>query len=170
MTPDLQRASDEAARLFVDIYEKLETRKVAPGIDFKSLVDLFRDTLKNEGVGLLEALRDFKEKVVPNSLAIPHPLYLGLVNSSPLPGAAFADHLISTLNNNDGGVRQSALACEEEVILKEVYELPECWNGLTRGRKEHSVDSRARNGPHAKRLRGPPRGPALSRLRSLGRD
>src|SRR5271166_4631255 len=132
MTPDLERASDEASRLFVDIYEKWETRKVDPGIDFKSLVEVFRETLKDEGVGLLEALSDFREKVLPNSLAIPHPLYLGLVNSSPLPGAAFADHLISALNNNDGGVPQAALACEEEVIraFKEVFDLPECWNGL----------------------------------------
>src|SRR5271168_2178436 len=132
MTPDLQRASEEASRLFVDIYQKWETRKVDPGIDFKSLVELFRNTLKSEGVGLLEALRDFKEKVVPNSLAIPHPLYLGLVNSSPLPGAALADHLISALNNNDGGVPQAALACEEEVIraFRELYELPDTWNGL----------------------------------------
>ena len=132
MTADLKKASEEAARLFVDIYEKLETRKVDPGIDFKSLVEVFRHTLKNEGVGLLEALKDFGEKVIPNALAIPHPLYLGLVNSSPLPGAALADHLISALNNNDGGVPQSPLACEEEVIraFKEVFELPECWSGL----------------------------------------
>ena len=132
MTPDLERASEEASRLFVDIYEKLETRKVDPGIDFKSLVEGFRNTLKSQGVGLLEALRDFRETILPNSLAIPHPLYLGLVNSSPLPGAALADHLISALNNNDGGLPQPALACEEEVIraFKELFDLPGSWNGL----------------------------------------
>jgi aromatic-L-amino-acid decarboxylase len=129
---DLEIASAEASRLFVEIFEKLETRKVDPGIDFKSLVEVFRETLKDEGVGLLEALRDLRENVVPNCLAIPHPLYLGLVNSSPLPGAALADHLISALNNNDGGVPQAALACEEEVIraFKELFELPDRWNGL----------------------------------------
>jgi aromatic-L-amino-acid decarboxylase len=129
---NLEIASEEASRLFVEIFEKLEDRKVDPGIDFRSLVEVFRETLKGEGVGLLEALSDFREKVVPNCLAIPHPLYLGLVNSSPLPGAALADHLISALNNNDGGVPQAALACEEEVIraFKELYELPDTWNGL----------------------------------------
>jgi aromatic-L-amino-acid decarboxylase len=132
MGPDLERASEEASRLFVDIHEKLESRKVDPGIDFTSLVEIFRNTLNSEGVGLLEALRDFRDKVVPNTLAITHPLYLGLVNCSPLPGAALADHLISALNNNDGGVPQSALACEHEVIraFRELYELPESWNGL----------------------------------------
>jgi glutamate/tyrosine decarboxylase-like PLP-dependent enzyme len=129
---DLARASEEASRLFVEIYEKLETRKVDPGVDFKSLIEVFRESLKSEGVGLVAALEDFREKVIPNCLAIPHPLYLGLVNSSPLPGGAFADHLISALNNNDGGVPQAALACEEEVIraFKELYELPNSWNGL----------------------------------------
>jgi hypothetical protein len=39
---DLEKASAEASRLFVEIYEKLETRKVDPGIDFKSLVEVFR--------------------------------------------------------------------------------------------------------------------------------
>jgi glutamate/tyrosine decarboxylase-like PLP-dependent enzyme len=129
---DLASASEEAARLFVEIFEKLETRKADPGVDFDSLLEVFRETLKSEGVGLLAALRDFREKVVPNCLAIPHPLYLGLVNSSPLPGAALADHLISALNNNDGGVPQAALACEQEVIraFRELYELSASWNGL----------------------------------------
>lgn len=132
MTPDLRAASEEASRLFVDIYETLESRKVDPGIDFTSLVETFRHTVTNDGVGLLHALEDFRERILPNCLAIPHPLYLGLVNSSPLPGAALADHLISALNNNDGGVPQAALACEEEVIraLRELYELPDQWNGL----------------------------------------
>jgi aromatic-L-amino-acid decarboxylase len=129
---DLAAASEEAARLFVDIYETLETRKVDPGVDFESLIEVFKGSLKSEGVGLIAALRDFREQVVPNCLAIPHPLYLGLVNSSPLPGAAIADHLISALNNNDGGVPQAALACEAEVIraFKELYELSDSWNGL----------------------------------------
>ncbi len=129
---DLEIASEEASRLFVEIYKTLETRKVDPGIDFNALVEVFRDSLKDEGVGLLEALRDFRNNVVPNCLAIPHPLYLGLVNSSPLPGAALADHLISALNNNDGGVPQAARACEQEVIraFKALYELPDSWNGL----------------------------------------
>jgi aromatic-L-amino-acid decarboxylase len=129
---DLSVAAAEASRIFVEIYESLENRKVDPGIDFPSLRELFRGTLNSEGVGLLEALKDFREKVVPNCIAIPHPRYLGLVNSSPLPGGALADHLISALNNNDGGVPQAALACEEEVIraFKELFELPDDWNGL----------------------------------------
>src|SRR5262245_45397980 len=132
MTHDLQRAADEASRLFVHIYESWESRRIDPGLDFPSLVDLFRHTLTNDGVGLVEALKEFREKILPHALAVPHPLYWGLVNSSPLPGGALADSLISALNNNDGGVPESGLACEEEVIraFKELYEFDESWNGL----------------------------------------
>ena len=41
---NLEIASEEACRLFVEIFEKLETRKVDPGIDFNSLVEVFRAT------------------------------------------------------------------------------------------------------------------------------
>ena len=65
MSTDLQRASKEASRLFVDIYEKLETRKVDPGIDFKSLVDVFRNTLKNEAPGSSRLSRTSGKKFSP---------------------------------------------------------------------------------------------------------
>ncbi len=132
VTPDLAQASAEASRLLVEIYETLPTRKVDPGIDYESLVNAFRNTLSNEGVGLLQALKEFRGNVVPNCIAMAHPLYVGLVNSSPLPGAVLAEHLISALNNNDGGVPQAALACEEETIraFNELFELPEQWSGL----------------------------------------
>ena len=50
-------------------------------------------------------------------MGTPHPLYLGLVNSSPLPGAVLADLLISSLNNDGGAFHQSPAmtTCEEEV-------------------------------------------------------
>jgi hypothetical protein len=112
----LEEAAEYAAKLFVEIYLKLEQRKIDPGIDFKSLVGLFENTILDEGIGLIETLEEFHKKVLPNSIAIPHPLYLGLVNSSPLPAAALADLLVSALNNNDGGVPHSLRACEEEVI------------------------------------------------------
>lgn len=43
----------------------------------------------------------------------------GLVNSSPLPGAALGDLLISSLNNNGGAFHQSPAmtTCEEELVL-----------------------------------------------------
>ncbi len=46
---DLETASEEASRLFVEIYEKLETRKVDPGIDFKSLVEARSRVLEGRG-------------------------------------------------------------------------------------------------------------------------
>jgi hypothetical protein len=46
-------------------------------------------------------------------MGTPHPLYLGLVNSSPLPGAVLADLLISSLNNNGGAFHQISDCCSQ---------------------------------------------------------
>src|SRR5215475_741482 len=67
-------------------------------------------------------------------MGTPHPLYLGLVNSSPMPGAALADLLVSSLNNNGGAFHQSPAmtACEAEVIRSFVrlFELPPTAEGM----------------------------------------
>jgi aromatic-L-amino-acid decarboxylase len=67
-------------------------------------------------------------------MGTPHPLYLGLVNSSPLPGAALADLLVSSLNNNGGAFHQSPAmtACEAEVVraFARFYDLPNEAEGM----------------------------------------
>ena len=45
----------------------------------------------------MQALEEFEQWVLPASMGTPHPLYLGLVNCSPLPAAALAD-LLSPLS------------------------------------------------------------------------
>ena len=115
---DLEEAANKAAGLFVRIYRELEQRPVAPAITRAVLRQRFAGKLTEDGVGLVAALEDFKSLVLPCSMGTPHPLYLGLVNSSPLPGAALADLLISSLNNNGGAFHQSPAmtTCEEELV------------------------------------------------------
>lgn len=115
---DLEEAVSRAGALFLRIYRELEQRPVAPPITRTALRKQFAATLMEEGVGLARALEDFERWVLPGSMGTPHPLYLGLVNSSPLPGAALADLLISSLNNNGGAFHQSPAmtTCEEEVV------------------------------------------------------
>ncbi len=74
--------------------------------------------LDQQGIGLKAALQEFEETIVPNSLGITYPIYVGLVNSSPLPAAALADSLVSALDNNAGASHHGPAAnwCEEEVI------------------------------------------------------
>jgi glutamate/tyrosine decarboxylase-like PLP-dependent enzyme len=117
-TAGLQEAASKAAALFVSIYRELEQRPVAPPGTRAALRATFSGTLVEEGVGLLQALDEFERWVLPGSMGTPHPLYLGLVNSSPLPGAVLADLLISSLNNNGGAFHQSPAmtTCEEEVV------------------------------------------------------
>jgi aromatic-L-amino-acid decarboxylase len=114
----LEEAAAKAAALFVSIYRGLEQRPVAPPTSRAALRAAAAGSVAEEGVGLVRALEDFERWVLPGSMGTPHPLYLGLVNSSPLPAAALADLLISSLNNNGGAFHQSPAmtTCEEEVV------------------------------------------------------
>lgn len=114
----LEEAAAKAAAIFVSIYRGLEERPVAPPTNRAVLRAMIAGTVVDEGVGLLQALEDFEQWVLPGSMGTPHPLYLGLVNSSPLPGAALGDLLISSLNNNGGAFHQSPAmtTCEEELV------------------------------------------------------
>lgn len=114
----LEEAARRAGELFVEIYRGLEQRPAAPQVERNSLLDQFAGTLREEGVGLLPALEEFHQRVLPACMGTPHPLYLGLVNSSPLPAAVLADLLVSALNNNGGAFHQSPAmtACETEVV------------------------------------------------------
>jgi aromatic-L-amino-acid decarboxylase len=79
-------------------------------------------------------LEEFHDNVLPASMGTPHPLYLGLVNSSPMPGAALADLLVSSLNNNGGAFHQSPAmtACEAEAVrsFARLYGLPDSTEGM----------------------------------------
>ena len=114
----LEEAAKKAAAIFVSIYRELEERPVAPSMNRTALRAMIAGSLVDEGVGLVQALADFEQWVLPGSMGTPHPLYLGLVNSSPLPGAALGDLLVSSLNNNGGAFHQSPAmtTCEEELV------------------------------------------------------
>src|SRR5256714_14609560 len=114
----LEAAARRAGELFVEIYRGLERRPVAPAVERGTLLEQFAGTLGDDGIGLLAALDEVRDRVLPACMGTPHPPYLGLVNSSPLPGAALADLLVSSLNNNGGAFHQSPAmtACEAEVV------------------------------------------------------
>src|SRR5215831_18502115 len=130
----LEEAARKAADLFLQIYRGLEERPVVPTTGREALREAFSGTLTDEGVGLMRALDDFQRLVLPASMGTPHPLYLGLINSSPLPGAALADLLISSLNNNGGAFHQSPAmtACESAVVraFARLYDLPDTAEGM----------------------------------------
>lgn len=116
----LGRASARAAELFTKIYTELEQRRVDPGVTREQLGELFEGTLGVDGIGLEQTLHEFEAHVLPNSMNTPHPMYLGLVNSSPLPAGPLADLLLSSLNNNGGGFHQSpAISVLEHEVVRE---------------------------------------------------
>jgi glutamate/tyrosine decarboxylase-like PLP-dependent enzyme len=98
--------------------DNLKESRITPPADSAEIRTCFDGTLGRQGRGLLGALEDFERLVLPRSLAISNPMYMGLVNSSPLPGAALMDCLVSALDNNAGASHQgpSSEACEAEAI------------------------------------------------------
>ncbi len=125
----LEEAGRKALELFVEIYRGLESRRVEPGEAApRELAEAVAGALDDDGVGLLAALDEFAEVILPASMATPHPLYLGLVNSSPLPGAVLGDLLISALDNNGGAGHQNPATAvlEREVVrgFAELFGLP----------------------------------------------
>lgn len=114
-------AADRALRIYLDYFEKLRTpsaMRVAPEFDRAAIDEYFVNTLGAQGVGMTAMLQEFAEEILPRSMATPHPGYMGLVNSSPLPAAPLADLLVSLINNNGGARHQSpsAYAAEAEVV------------------------------------------------------
>ena len=116
----LQRTAKKAADLYTEVYADLENRRVDPGVSREHVAQLFAGTIGEQGVGIDQALDEFQRDVLPNSMGTPHPLYLGLVNSSPLPAGPLADLLVSSLNNNGGAFHQSpAITALEAEVLRE---------------------------------------------------
>ncbi len=120
----LRRVSERAAALFTEIYSGLEDRRVDPGVTREEMLSLFENSIGEEGVGLDRVLEEFAEKILPHSMGTAHPLYLGLVNSSPLPAGPLADLLVSSLNNNGGAFHQSpAISATEREVIREFARL-----------------------------------------------
>lgn len=114
LTESVSRFSE----LFVQTHTDLASRRVDPGADPAAVAELFTGTLGDEGVGLPHVIDEFRAKVLPNAMGTAHPLYLGLVNCSPLPAASLGDALVSAINNNGGARHQSpaGTAAEREVL------------------------------------------------------
>ena len=123
----LERAAARASELFISLFRDLEARRVDPGLSVEEFLPRFQDTLADDGVGLLAALDDFRNVIIPASMATPHPMYFGLVNCSPLPAACLADMLVSSLNNNNGAFGQGPAAAAAE------YELLRSFSSLCYG-------------------------------------
>ncbi|MFK8115581.1 MAG: aspartate aminotransferase family protein [Rubripirellula sp.] len=120
----LLRASSRAAELYTEVYADLEQRAVSPAASREQMATLFADGIGEEGIGLDAALEEFAENVLPNCMGTPHPMYFGLVNSSPLPAGPLADLLVSALNNNGGSFHQSpAISAMENMVVAEFARL-----------------------------------------------
>lgn len=123
-----------AGRILGEFYADLGARRVGSAVSPEDVLRELQGSIGEEGVGLDAALADVEDTIVPASMAIPHPKYLGLLNTSPMVGGIVADALIAGLNNNAGAWEQSPAfsAAEAEAIacLNRVLGLPAETEGL----------------------------------------
>ncbi len=131
---ELASGLNEAGRLLAHFYSDLSERRVAPRAPLHDIARAFEHTLTEEGVGIEAALADVEQHVLPNAMSIPHPLYLGLINSSPLSGGIIAEAIVGGLNNNAGAWEQAPpmVAAEQEVVrcFGEILGLPPGTDGI----------------------------------------
>lgn len=132
---ELESAAAKTISIFLDLIRgNTSPSRITPEAGRIAVRECFEGTLGQQGGGLLAALQDFEQLVLPRSLHISSPMYMGLVNSSPLPGAALMDCLVSAIDNNAGASHQgpAADACEAEVVrsLSEVLGLDTRMTGM----------------------------------------
>ena len=86
---ELEPATARTMEIFLSMIRgNVEPSRITPATEPREIRNTFEGTLGMGGTGLMAALEDFERLVLPQSLRISNPMYMGLVNSSPLPGAA----------------------------------------------------------------------------------
>src|SRR5262249_5224458 len=65
-----------------------------------------------------EVLSDLERTLIPNSIHVGHPGYMGLITPTPLPAGILADLLASALNQNVGAwtIEPAAVAIERRTV------------------------------------------------------
>jgi aromatic-L-amino-acid decarboxylase len=100
-----------------DYWATIEQRRVSPTKTRETLFAEFADTLSGPAIGLEAGVRELPT-ILNAAMAMSHPLYLGLVNSSPMPAGVLGELIVSALDNNGGASHQgpAQAAAENELI------------------------------------------------------
>lgn len=115
---EIRRIGDQVTRWLADFYGSLDQEPITPEITPAGADALFDEPLPQTGAGFDNAFGEVREKVVANSLRIPHPRYFGLMNPTPVTPAIFTEVVVSALNQNMGAWSHSpaGTAVEKRVI------------------------------------------------------
>ena len=99
-------ADAAAGRRFVDLVSSYfadaaaERRPVSPGADPAAVAQRFDEPLPADGRPLDEVISRLARDVIPQSIALTHPMYLGHQVSAPLPAAVWSEMLVGALNQS----------------------------------------------------------------------
>ena len=115
---ELKKAGDLVTRWLAEFYGTIDEQPITPAISPAEADGIFDEAMPRAGAGFEAAFAEVREKVVANSLLIPHPRYFGLMNPTPVAPALFTELVVSALNQNMGAWSHSpsATAVEKRVI------------------------------------------------------
>ncbi len=125
---EFEAAGKRLVERIAEYLSNVPAGRVMPEISREACFAGFTNTLGDSGIGLDRVIEEEFDRVIRHSMAMNHPLYLGLVNSSPWPPAALGDLLVSIIDNNNGATHQGpvAAAVEQEILraLSEKLQYP----------------------------------------------
>ena len=115
---ELRRLGHEVVDLLADYLASVEDRALFPDIEPARLDELFDEPVPEEPMPAEDVLREVREKLLPNSTAVNHPGYLGLITSTPTPIGILGDFIASALNQNIGAysIGPSGVAMELRTV------------------------------------------------------
>jgi len=118
---EFETAGKRLVEKIASYLEQVSHGRVMPEAGREAVFAEFANTLGDTGIGLDRVIDEEVPRVIRHSMAMNHPLYLGLVNSSPWPPAALGDLLVSIIDNNNGATHQGPVAASvEREILREL--------------------------------------------------
>ncbi len=120
---EFEAAGKRLVERIAEYLANVSNGRVMPKISREECFAEFANTLGDSGIGLDRVIGEEFDRIIKHSMAMNHPLYLGLVNSSPWPPAALGDLLVSIIDNNNGATHQGPVAASvEREILRELSE------------------------------------------------
>lgn len=111
---EFRRVGYEAIDMMADYFASVGERPVFPAKSSAEVAREFEETLPQRGTSAEGVLREWPERVLPNSTHLGSPRYFGFVNGSGTMIGALAEALAAAVNMNPGAWKAGPAATEIE--------------------------------------------------------
>jgi aromatic-L-amino-acid/L-tryptophan decarboxylase len=115
---EFRQTGHRVVDLLAEYLEHIETRRVFPDVEPRTLAQLFAEPLPQDPHPVAGVVSEVEEKLFPYCTNVGHPGYMGLITPSPNPVGIIADFICSALNQNIGAytIGPAAVAIERRTV------------------------------------------------------